>query len=170
MTWMQTESGLKFPLDVVSLEAIAFEDIAIALSRVPRFAGHSKWFYSVAQHSVLAAELCPNFSREALMHDASEAYIGDICRPLKIMLGSAYGDVEDRVMAGIWERFFLRDDCWPEVKHADNVLLATEARDLMGGRCVDNWHERYGKPLENRIEPWSMEYAHQRFCDMWESL
>ena len=108
------------------------EEIATALSKLCRFGGHTKEFYSVAQHSVLVS-LCVDdeFAMEALLHDASEAYLGDVVRPLKQVLGG-YRDIEEQVQNGInMAHLGWAKPNSPQVKNADMVLLATERRDLM---------------------------------------
>lgn len=110
------------------------EDIAHSLANSCRFTGHVHSFYSVAQHSVLVSEIVPVSERFAgLMHDASEAYLSDISRPVKRQraFGSFYKEAEERLMYALAEHFgFL----WPAsatVHWADDVLLRSEQRDLM---------------------------------------
>ena len=132
--WMQTYTGRQFwPLDPRP-EDVDILDIAHALANVCRFGGHTKAFYSVAQHSVLVSRVVPAGQALAgLLHDATEAYIGDMIRPLKRNLHE-YRAAEARLEAAITERFVLPAGAFatPEVKYADNVVLATEARDVMG--------------------------------------
>lgn len=130
-TTIQIVSG-KF-LDPLNLkpEDIEIEDIARSLSKVCRFNGHSKDFYSVAQHSVLVSYIVPpEFALAGLMHDASEYIIADIASPVKPVFSNYY-EVESHVMSVIAEKFGF---AWPlpaPVRHADMVLLKTEKRDLL---------------------------------------
>lgn len=129
--WMQTATGSMFwPLDPRS-EEIHILDIARSLSHQCRFAGHCNRFYSVAEHSVLVARaLPPELALWGLLHDASEAYLVDIPRPVKRHLPE-YAAMEALVMRKVAERFHLS---WPmpkEVKRVDNAILADEARQLM---------------------------------------
>lgn len=134
--WIQTYTGRKFyPLDPRP-EDVCIEDIAHALSNVCRFAGHVREFYSVAQHSVLVSSFAEGpAALWFLLHDAPEAYLGDITRPLKrdlTALGRPVHEVEDGLMVVVAEAMGLPPGCdWDAVKRADDAVLATEARDLM---------------------------------------
>jgi hypothetical protein len=130
--WILTSTGRRFwPLDPRP-EDIDIEDIAHALSHLCRYGGHCREYYSVAQHSVLVSYICPpNQALWGLLHDAAEAYLCDVPRPIKTML-PGYATMEGIVMAAIIKRFNLTPTREPdEVRLADNVLLATEMRDLM---------------------------------------
>ena len=133
--WMQTYTGLQFwPLDPLPHE-IQIRDIAHSLSLQCRFAGHVKEFYSVAQHSVLVSYNVPEEDGLwGLMHDASEAYLVDLPRPVKNVgeLGFIYKQVEKQLMERICNRFNMDIIEPPSVKIVDNRLLMTEKRDLMG--------------------------------------
>ena len=121
-------------------EQILIEDIAHSLSLMTRANGHFKQFYSVAQH-------CINCLREArsrgysqrlqlacLLHDAAEAYIADIPRPVKHRL-TGFAEIEDNVLEVILQKFNLTgltDDEWELVKSVDDALLHAEFEALMG--------------------------------------
>ena len=129
--WMMTVSGRTFwPLDPRA-EEIAIEDIAHSLAHQCRYAGHTRAFYSVAQHSVLVAQhLPPELQLWGLLHDASEAYLVDLPRPVKRHL-PLYDVAEDRVMRCVAHRFNLPWPCPPQVKRVDNAILTDEMRQLM---------------------------------------
>lgn len=111
------------PLDI--------DTIAYALSNICRFGGHCRPFYSVAQHSVLVSELVPpEHQLEALLHDAAEAFIGDMVTPLKAMLPE-YKRIEHNIESHIREQFRLPSVQNPLIKYADTVAFVTERRDLM---------------------------------------
>lgn len=173
--------GRKFwPLDPRPAD-FAIEDIAAALSKVCRFGGRCSRFYSVAQHSVLVMELVeqanPDVALLALLHDAAEAYIGDIISPLKTGMFHAdpwFGtasirDLELRIhtsmLIGLGVPIPSTTD-HEVIKAADEIALATEARDLMGN--PDWWGLR--QPDERRIEPLAPDCAERAFLAAYARL
>ncbi len=171
--WIQTYTGLvMYPLDP-RLEEIVIEDIAHALSNLCRFTGHCRTFYSVAEHSVRVSYAVPE--RDALwglLHDAPEAYLADMSRPLKRYadFGIPYQRAEGTLMEVIAEKFGLRPGYIPpaSVKHADTVLLMTEKRDLMHG-CNKAWGNT-AEPLDGRISPWIPQAAEIEFITRFSVL
>jgi len=145
-------------------------DIAHALSNICRFAGHTREFYSVAQHSVLVSELVSSENALiGLFHDAVEAYVGDVTRPLKNLLPD-YRAIEARVQADIFQKLGLPANIPEEVKKADVILLATEQRDLMPEHD-DEWALIFGvDPLPNSIVPWSPDEAYEYFLERYREL
>ena len=133
--YLQTVSG-RFvnPFDP-DPEQLDPADIARALANICRFGGHCRPFYSVAQHSVIVSELVEQRGGDledvfaALMHDAAEAYLGDMPHPIKHRseLGAAFKAAEEHLEQAIRERFGIKDGV-PEIKRADRALLATERR------------------------------------------
>lgn len=138
--WLQTFTGRRFwPLDPKA-EEIDIRDIAHALSNQCRFAGHTTDFYSVAQHSVRVSFVVPpELALCGLLHDASEAYLLDIPRPLKrLPMFEPYREYEERLMHMIAEKFGFT---WPmpeEIRAADDNLLMDEAKSLIRGP-KDDW-------------------------------
>ena len=178
--WIQTVTGGKFyPLCPLKMH-VNIEDIAHALSMICRFVGHCREFYSVAQHSVLVSFLGPH-SRQGLwylLHDAPEAYIGDISRPLKRTLlirdeNITVGAAEQRIMRVVANALNLPDNPdWDGIKNADNKLLATEARDLMDP-IHPEWDFKCPPiPLNewSKIVPLSQKEAKKEFLKRYEEL
>lgn len=170
MTYIQTFSGKHFSLVEPRKDQIDIRDIARALSNICRYTGHLAQHYSVAQHSVLCSHLVePAFALDALLHDAAEAYIGDISAPLKSLLPD-YKRIEKNVEWVIARKFGVNTELPAEVKHADLVMLATERRDLLGDDGTP-WPILEGiEPARVRIEPWSADWAMTRFLQRFEEL
>jgi len=151
-------------------------DIARALANQCRFGGHSRAFYSVAQHSVIVSRLVEERGGDAedvfaaLMHDASEAYLGDMPHPLKHRspLGAAFKEAEQHLEDAIRARFGIRADV-PEIKRADRALLATERRAF----SAESWHwpELEGvEPLDLELEAWPPDRAAEEFAARFAEL
>lgn len=134
--FIQTYTGINYyPADPRPLD-VEIRDIAHALSMLCRYTGHCKFFYSVAEHSLLVADLVrrqvhgPEVELEALLHDAAEAYCNDISRPLKRSLRD-YRIVENLNDIAVRTRFDLPISHTPAIKAADNDLLHCEYTTLM---------------------------------------
>lgn len=124
------QSGAWFDfLDPESSE-FRIEDIAAGLSNTCRYAGQCSAFYSVAEHSLLVSEIAHDHAYAALMHDAAEAFIGDITRPLKQLLPD-FRQIEARVEKAIFNRFNVPLPMPKEVKAADLRVLAAEQAQIM---------------------------------------
>lgn len=167
MSWMQTYTGQRVSFHSPHPLSIDPIDIAVALSRQPRFAGHTRWPYSVAQHCVQASRCDSAFhAREKLVHDAAEAYTMDLVRPLKDVLGGNLRDVEDRLNRAIANRFNVLYP-WPaEVHVVDDRMLATEVRDLVDR---PSWSPA-ALPYDWRITPWKRSKALRKFVERFEEL
>lgn len=130
--WMQTYTGKQYwPIDPRP-EDVCIEDIAHALSNLCRYAGHCTKFYSVAEHSVYVSLIVPpEYALQALLHDATEAYIVDVPRPLKRWI-KGYADIEEMNWHAIAECFGLPVQMHQSVKDADNAVLLAEKEYIMG--------------------------------------
>jgi hypothetical protein len=162
-SWLETYTGGKFHFLDPKPEEIDIVDIAHALSLTCRYGGHCRQFYSVAQHSVLTASSGLVETEKArlamLMHDAHEAYIHDLPRPIKHVV-PYYKIIETIVQEAIEKRFNIPSIPFRVQKYVDNVILATEARDLMPN--MTDW-EPLPSPLDISIEPWTPEDAEESF-------
>jgi 5'-deoxynucleotidase YfbR-like HD superfamily hydrolase len=173
--WIQTASGLKFPLLEIDRNAILIEDIAHALSMLCRFNAQCLKFYSVAEHSVhVSHEIAPELALVGLMHDAAEAYIGDVPSPLKKHL-TQFQVIEERLIAAIAKRYGFAmpedgSDDARELKRADVQLLVDEKAAIMAQE-PEAWPSN-APPLKNsdRIKCWSSEIAKARFMARFEEL
>lgn len=145
------------------------EDIATGLSNTCRFAGQCSRFYSVAQHSVIVSHYVPEaLAFAGLMHDAAEAFIGDVTKPLKDILPD-YRALEERVEAAVLGRFGLPQKMPTEVKEIDVVMLATEQGQLMRNR--DDWNYTRGrKALNIAIPPMGPREAKAKFLARFAAL
>ena len=160
---IRTYSGLRFkPLDP-DPALIRIEDIAHSLAHQCRFGGHSRVFYSVAQHSVRVSEICATEDALwGLLHDASEAYLVDVPAPLKQLPEfAAYRRAEQRLQAIIFERFGLPAQQPKSVAAADLQLLMIEMRELFGVEPGESISE---------TECWSPIVAEERFLERFRQL
>ena len=143
MTWMLTAQGQQVNLRCIALETIRIEDVAHHLALVNRWSGATSRPYSVAEHSLLVAEILerdhgiasPGVLMAALMHDAHEAYCGDLSTPMKAIIGERWHDEEARIQRAIQRRFEIEVPGLAFsglIKQADLQALATEWRDLIG--------------------------------------
>lgn len=149
---IQTASGREFHLVTPSPDSIVIEDIAHALSHLCRYTGHCQTFYSVAQHSYLVSRIVeetePEHALRALLHDASEAYLGDVSSPLKQLLQD-YRLLEANVMDAINFKFGITGPEPRCIKTADIIALKTEKRDLM----PNGWEWEYYAAYAPRARP-----------------
>lgn len=183
MTWIVTAGGRRFPLRGATTRDLHVDDVAGPLSRICRFGGHVRSFYSVAQHCVLVSSLvherallsgaypdaCRLLVREALLHDATEAYLGDVVTPIKRMLPE-YAKLEDPLDALVRAKWGLPATPTPIVKWADGVALAVEARALCAG--AGHYHAFVSPELaddpvakERTVEPWAPPHAERAWRD-----
>jgi 5'-deoxynucleotidase YfbR-like HD superfamily hydrolase len=166
-----THSGNYFDFLNPQDSVILIGDIAWALSHICRFTGHVSERYSVGQHSLLVSSIVPPEDALAgLLHDAAEAYLGDVSSPLKQLLPE-YQVLEERVEQAIFKTFGLPEKLPKSVKHADLVLLATEKRDLLPKHTETEWRLLDGiEPLSLRIQPYSPEIIRKEFLARFNDL
>lgn len=166
--WLQTFTGLKIHPTDPEVEQICIEDIAHALSNTCRFNGHSEIYYSVAQHCVLGSHHCED-PLWFLLHDAAEAYLVDLPRPVKQCF-PAFDRMEETLLKVIAERFGLSypfPDCVHEI---DNRMLQTE-RFFLVSEVVARWDiEGSVQPLDVQIDQWSPAFAERQFLERFSEL
>ena len=180
MTWCATFKGRKFDYEKLSQKNIVIEDIAHALSLICRFNGHCEKFYSVAEHSYWLAkyfyENCDyddehrlSLARHALFHDAPEAYVGDIIRPLKT---SEMKKLEQRIYMAIAKKFDLSSTIPLVVQNADTRLLMAEARLLNPSwySRLNEWDTRHFAPLNISLKLWKPATAEKKFLRLYNEL
>ncbi len=127
MSFIMTQSGQRFYPEHPERHTFLIEDIARALSRECRYGGHATSFYSVAQHSVHCSELVsPENALCALLHDATEAYLKDIPKPLKAILGSSYTTLEGNLWKAIAKQYEVPEEMPKEVHEADKYMMKLE--------------------------------------------
>ena len=177
--WFPTRSGIIFDLDAPRADMVRWDDVAEALAKLCRFNGHCEGHYSVAEHSVrVGALLPPKRAIYGLLHDAHEAYLGDLIAPLKELLRAdtdAYDKIERRIDNVIWEAAGLpppNGSLATAIKRADRVMLATERRDLVQeGDIPRPWTRIEGvKPAPGPIDglPWEdAKTAWLRHFELW---
>lgn len=160
---IRTYTGIYMNIFEPTPEMICIEDIAHALSNQCRFGGHLHKFYSVAQHCVLTSRnIYGGYKLEALLHDASEAYLLDVPRPIKHKLTN-YQEIEALLMKLIFEKFGLIYPLHGRVKEADEYMLQWEWNKLM-------LYDVLLKDTFPKIECWSPEYAEECFLETFELL
>src|SRR5574340_1371987 len=170
--WIKTyPSGRKFwPLDPRP-EDILIEDIAHSLAHTCRFNGHCRFLYTVAQHSVYVSHIVPpRLAFMGLMHDASEAYVGDMVRPLKLDM-PAFRAAEGLVWQAIAQRYDLPIILPSLVDDADDAMLLTESA------CLQVQDEDKPKPRRPGVAPaditiafWTCEQARTAFLNRFRVL
>lgn len=175
--WFITFSGVQFwPFDPHP-DDIHIVDIAHALSRVCRYGGHCLDWYSVAQHSIMVSEIVPpRLALHALLHDAEEAYTGDMIRPIKHGLREAtpaFDEMADRLTFTIRRAFALSTLTAAEedaIKSADNHALSTERRDLVIATGREWRVTKSHPPLATKIVTMERDAAEAAFLARWRLL
>jgi len=166
-----TSTGTLVDIAKPDPSSIHIVDIAHHLARICRFNGAVQYPYSVAQHSLMVSELVHSeHALPGLLHDAAEAYLGDISTPVKALLGPAYADLERRWNLAIGERFGLGAqlaDQHPAIKAADDRALATERRDLMP---VNPGWKPTAEPYEREVRAIAPEFAKDAFLNRFDRL
>jgi hypothetical protein len=162
-------SGAWFDFCAPASSRFNIEDIAHGLANICRYAGQCKRFYSVAEHSILVSETAKGFEYEALLHDAAEAFLGDITRPLKQMLPD-FKRIEAEIERAVLDRFGVPWPLPPQVKQADLRVLAAEQKEIMP-EGTDGWvRGQKVEPAPIVVRHLTPEQAKQEFLDRYEIL
>lgn len=181
--WIQTHSGQEIDLEKPHFDT-SIEDIAHALSNTCRYNGHSIKFYSVAEHCYWASKICaPEIALECLLHDAGEAYLGDVIYPIKQELvmermfeQKQEGEVpvslqefETSILEIIFHNFDLQFPCPSGVHEADMTMLATEMMQV--APHIDTKHmPRRLRPAKISLRCWGPAIAKHQFLERYEEL
>lgn len=161
---MRTISNIKIDFLNPTVDMINIEDIAQGLSMQARYNGHCLGFYSVAQHSVMVSRLVPKrLEKAALLHDAAEAYCGDVVKSLKELLPD-YQKIYANFEKVIAEKYQV-DFSHPWIKDADMVALATEIRDI-----TEFTYSGPHKPAEEIKLMWTPQAAYHLFLQRWKEV
>jgi uncharacterized protein len=164
---IRTLSGKYFDLADPMADDIVFADIAAGLSNTCRFGGQVKRFYSVAEHSLHCSQFAfyegvrLETTRALFCHDFAEAYIGDLVKPLKVMLGEING-IERGIAAVIEERFEVNLSD-PLIKEIDLAMLIAERDQLFERDGVEWQGERLARKIHVELACWSPEQAFSQF-------
>lgn len=158
-------------------DQFTLSDIAGGLSKICRFGGQIPAFYSVAEHCVHCAEQAARdglnslVQRIALLHDAAEAFIGDVVKPLKIMLPE-YAAVERRMETVIAAKYGLFGEtpsvstaCWDAAREIDRAMLIAERRAMFGVDGVVWFGEALVRRLERTFWQWPPPRAEAEFLE-----
>ena len=153
-------------------EDVCIEDIAHALANTCRFSGHTREFYSVAQHSVLVAQHCADEDKMAgLLHDAAEAYMGDVCSTIKRCTRlrinydtRTYIEMENKALAVILSKFDDGRVYLPAIiRGIDQRMLATEFRYLFPLALFERLAPTLAEPYDQRFCTWTPAKAETMF-------
>ncbi len=163
---IQTYTGRGFNPFCPDPHLICIEDIAHSLSLLCRFNGHCKTFYSVAEHSVWVSRLvAPEYALWGLLHDAGEAYFGDVMSPLKPYLNQRF--IERGLNEAVAVAFGLSLPMPESIHDADHAMLITERVQVMRPSRV-SWPE--GPAADVQLECWSPPVAEWKFLEQFNSL
>jgi len=162
--FIETYTGKLFSYTDTKPDSICVEDIAHHLSLICRFTGACREFYSVAEHSLRVSYILPEKLKLAgLLHDAHEAYTGDLNRPMKTRY--RMGGIGEKIQKVICEKYDAAYN-HPDVKVADNILLRTEADSLMNiatDSAISSFWESLPKALPEKIIPSSSDRIRTEF-------
>lgn len=172
---MITSSGTVVDLFKPDPDLISIMDIASSLSKICRFGGNINTFYTVAQHSCLVAWLAPEkLKLTAILHDASEAYCGDVIRPLKLLLGTKYTNIEEEWQKAIFSNYNLDYDTIHLIKQYDDQALEMEEKALFQNSRLFKDAIKYQSQMWASYKSvnwwWDFRFAHQAYLETFHKI
>lgn len=179
-SWVPTYTGRRVHPFALKPEDVCVDDIAHHLANIARFGGATKEFYSVAQHSVIASTFVGASSLcklAVLLHDSAEYLIGDLTTPMKAAYGrirDIESDIHSTIIKALLGDYAIRilgnEAIEANVKYCDEIMLATEVRDIL--RTTPEWWKPYLKPdpMLTTIEPWTPKRAEAEFLSRFNAL
>jgi uncharacterized protein len=165
-------SGGYFCFDTPENSLFTVEDVALNLSHINRFTGSSEQPYSVCQHSIYVSLLFEDktLALQGLMHDAVEAFLGDVSQPLKRLLPD-YRKIELECEAAICKKYGIDFPFDPRVKDSDNSVFVAERRDLQPKAPQGLvYNGKVVQPAPFKIVPWSAEKSRKEFLKRFKEL
>ena len=172
-TWMQTASNGELDFTADEWIVMPIGDIARALSNICRYNGHCSRYYSVAEHSVLISRMVPqDLALAALLHDASEAYVGDMPSGLKRFMGVNFKDLERKATLAVARGYGLTYEQLesPDIKAFDKRILIEEGAALMPPHAFWDQLGRDLEPTGAVIECWPPDKANAKFLERFAEL
>lgn len=170
--WFHTISGIKFDILNPTIDMIDINDIAHSLAMQCRWLGHCKYFFSVAEHAYHVSHLVSGeLALHGLLHDAAEAYVGDIITPYKTLLGNAK-QYEHKILHLIFKSFGVKNTLEDKeiVKYYDAQMISTEARVLDPYASDHEWLKNFPPPADISLECWVPSTAKAIFLDRFYRL
>jgi 5'-deoxynucleotidase YfbR-like HD superfamily hydrolase len=172
--WIETYKGNQFDYENIEANDVDIEDIAHALSNNCRFNGHCKKHYSVAEHSIHVSEhVRPEWALQGLLHDASETYMPDIPKPLKIFWSLEFNlkVFEDRITNHIYNYFGIEhnEKIHKEIKRYDLATLREERNTLFKKKVLWRFPENIPQ-IQINIKPLTPEEAEAKFLERYYNL
>lgn len=157
--WIETYTGKKMYFLTPNYGMIDIRDIAHSLGLQCRFSGHTKKFYSVAEHCIRVSQWLHEHTNckialQGLLHDATEAYLLDVPSPIKQYLGGYY-EMEDTLASVILNKYSAGYPLNAQVKEADTIMLKNEARHLLPSKGK-SWIDKYPTDSEYKAAPFCL--------------
>jgi len=177
MSTIRTFSDYTINLERPKQETIELYDIAHALSHIVRFNGHAPYPYTVAHHSIIMSYCIePNYALLALLHDAAEAYLGDVTKPLKQIIGPAYPRLEKKWEKAIYKKYNVKitDLALNILKAADMEMLRKEQlmlfKDEYSERDLSSYFPQVPFEVRRKLEKYDLHFTTVAFLERFTEL